>query len=180
MARDYDAAVGRYVESDPIGLKGGINTYDYSEDNPVMFFDATGLLCTYSQLAGSLTCVDDITKQVYLNCKGYSGRGIGRNNPDLQGLSGNVPSSLNNLMSHIIDAGPLPRGYYSIGNSVSKPNMRQPVLPATPAPFNNEEGRDGFLIHGDNPSHTASNGCMIFDSGCRKKIKPGELLRVVW
>ena len=44
MMRDYDPAVGRYVESDPIGLRGGgYSTYAYAVDNPVMLRDVTGL-----------------------------------------------------------------------------------------------------------------------------------------
>ncbi|HTP26246.1 MAG TPA: RHS repeat-associated core domain-containing protein, partial [Anaeromyxobacteraceae bacterium] len=51
--RDYDPGIGRYVESDPIGLGGGYNTYSYVASSPLRFADFLGLQAAAAGGAGA-------------------------------------------------------------------------------------------------------------------------------
>ena len=49
--RYYDPDVGRFVSQDPIGLKGGVNLYQYSP-NPIVWVDPIGLVRIGVQRSG--------------------------------------------------------------------------------------------------------------------------------
>ncbi|MBV8208217.1 MAG: DUF2778 domain-containing protein [Acidobacteria bacterium] len=107
---------------------------------------------SFSQSTGSLA-LDGVPI-----ASGYSGRGAGRNDPDMQ---------------HVPHQGPIPRGIWKIsGPPVDTPSHGPYVLHLFPSPATEVFSRDGFLIHGDSLEHPgcASQGCIILPRNIREQI----------
>lgn len=115
---------------------------------------------TYYQKTGELVRPDGSVA-----CVGYAGYGPGRNNPALQ---------------HVKKIGPLPRTTYRIGALMARhPKAGPNVVRLIPTNEAEMLGRAGFLIHGDNKTHDASEGCIIAPGPVRLEIaKAGGLLEV--
>jgi len=94
---------------------------------------------TYSQTSGMLD------HDGALAGTGYSGHAEGRNNPAMQ--------SVHNI-------GPIPQGLYAIGPPFDTATHGPHVMALTPV-GHDALGRSGFLMHGDNVKHDASEGCII-------------------
>ncbi|MGE0278701.1 MAG: RHS repeat domain-containing protein [Nitrospiraceae bacterium] len=60
--RDYDPSIGRYGESDPIGLRGGLNTYVYALAQPLGEKDPLGL---------EVGAADFLPEAYRMMCDGY-------------------------------------------------------------------------------------------------------------
>jgi len=61
--RDYDPYTGRYLESDPLGVEAGFNTFGYVSQNPLKYFDPLGLVqCTTFTLPISVRMATTTTR----------------------------------------------------------------------------------------------------------------------
>jgi RHS repeat-associated protein len=63
--RDYDPTVGRYTESDPIGLRGGLNAYVYVNSKPLVRTDRFGLVDWTGSFTGG-SVADPVGAGVYV------------------------------------------------------------------------------------------------------------------
>ena len=57
--RDYSANLGRYVESDPVGIRAGLNTYSYVFNTPLAATDVYGLRSQYADTDPYPQCGND-------------------------------------------------------------------------------------------------------------------------
>jgi RHS repeat-associated protein len=78
MMRDYNPATGRYIQSDPIGLEGGLNRYTYVENAPASRSDPLGLLpkCTSRILGVDTKEWTDTTRRILDRRRGVGVREV--------------------------------------------------------------------------------------------------------
>lgn len=86
--------------------------------------------------------------------KGYSGHGVGRNNPS---------------MEQVRDVGPIPRGRYRIGRPHQSDKTGRHVMDLKPV-GHHAHGRSSLQIHGDKSTGNASTGCIVLEYRIRKRI----------
>jgi RHS repeat-associated protein len=152
--RDYNPALGRYIETDPIGLSGGINLFVYVANSPIKLIDELGLVdptaCQISLSAGRMTCTS-YGMTIHQSGGWVSGQGGQcQNNPSPKCLSQPF-------------IGPAPIGrYISTGPPIGRPTTRNNLLPN---PNNSMYGRPvpgtgGFQTHYCRNPEYCSEGCI--------------------
>lgn len=110
---------------------------------------ASGAKWTWDQSAGSLAFEGQVI------AFGYAGKGRGKNNPDLQ---------------HVQKTGPIPRGLWRMTARINSPNTGPRTIVLEPEPGTETHGRSLFRVHGDNSTHTASEGCIILGPLVRNRM----------
>ena len=92
---------------------------------------------------------------------GYSGNGLGLNNPAMQDVR---------------DVGPIPIGQYNIGPGYTHRILGRVTMNLNPLKGTNTFGRTLFRIHGDSPDldNSASKGCIVTGPAIRNLINHSD------
>lgn len=90
--------------------------------------------------------------------KGYSGHGVGVNNPEYESEP---------------NVGPIPLGRYRIGLPYHHPKLGPVTMNLDPLPGTNTLGRSAFRVHGDDKDpaiNSGSRGCVVLPRPVREQI----------
>jgi RHS repeat-associated protein len=152
--RDYDAAIGRYKQADPIGQLGGINPFLYAGSNPISWIDPFGLYQIIvadpggrngQTYGGTMMVIGNNGQVVVVNVSSWPNP----NDPAPGIATGTYPSIYSTT------------GHHSVTNGVRLANG-DPIPTLDPNPVQNgQSNATGVNIHcGFSPTSRGSQNCI--------------------